>query len=205
MVTFVKRCIKAGFLLGCVFLMLIAARGESYFQPDGQVQETSYVQAYYDFLVEYISGEEEKEGEDEFSLLFIDDDEIPELLILQDNDEAAKVYSYCRGQVTELGEYSYSAFGRMLFRERSGVVIDQFSGSGPDGGEHYYFYGIEGGTSRELCHIWLGGFYSEEDTKYIPIYEIDGVSVQRDDFIAKWNELSDNHYDFFHEKSYSLK
>lgn len=230
MIDFVKRCVKAVFLLFCVFLLLMGAQGEEESRSDRQVQtgqgdqviadakavveelewtpEEPYAQAYYDFLLEYISGKEAA-CEDKFSLLFIDEDEIPELLILHDNDSGttgAKVYSCREGQVAELGEYGYDGiFGKMLFRERSGVVIEQFIEKGPDGGEHFYFYEIESGTGRELCHLYSGYFFSKEDDEYIPFWEIDGVSVQRDTFDAKWNELSDNQYNVFHEKSYSLE
>lgn len=218
-----KRCIRAVFLLCCVALLLAGARREkessaeepyvrAYFESSGFQSTDShpvdfsrdYGQLYYDFLQEYISGREAG-YEDEFTLLFIDDDDIPELLIFQDGTRGTKVFSCCEGQVAELGEYGYGLFGNMLFRERSGVVIDQFLGEGPSGGEHFYFYEIKSGTSNALCHLYSGGTFSEENGEYMPFYEIDGVPVPKDAFDAKWNELSDNHDRVFYEKSYSLE
>ena len=121
-----KRCIEAFFLLCCVVLLLAGAQGEKESSPDGHPADFcwDYGQIYYDFLLEYISGRE-AECEAEFSLLFINDDDIPELLIFQDGKGAgAKVYSCREGQVTELGAYGYGFSGDILFRERSGVVID---------------------------------------------------------------------------------
>lgn len=202
-----KRCIRAVFPLCCVVLLLAGAQGEKESSPDGHPADfcREYGQVYYDFLLEYISGREAG-CEDEFSLLFIDDDDIPELLIFQDDQGAgAKVYSCREGQVAELGEYGYGFSGDMLFRERSGVVIDHFLGDGPNFGDHFYFYEIGNGTSRELCHLYSGGFFSEENEEYTQFYEIDGISVPKDTFDVKWNELSDNHDLVFHEKSYSLE
>ena len=202
-----KRCIEAFFLLCCVVLLLAGAQGEKESSPDGHPADFcwDYGQIYYDFLLEYISGRE-AECEAEFSLLFINDDDIPELLIFQDGKGAgAKVYSCREGQVTELGAYGYGFSGDILFRERSGVVIDHFLGDGPNFGDHFYFYEIENGTSRELCHFYSGVFFSEENEEYTQFYEIDGVSVPKDTFDAKWNELSDNHDRVFYEKSYSLE
>ncbi len=165
-----KRCIEAFFLLCCVVLLLAGAQGEKESSPDGHPADFcwDYGQIYYDFLLEYISGRE-AECEAEFSLLFINDDDIPELLIFQDGKGAgAKVYSCREGQVTELGAYGYGFSGDILFRERSGVVIDHFLGDGPEFGEHFYFYEIENGTSRELCHFYSGGFFSEENEEYTP-------------------------------------
>lgn len=226
-----RRWIKAGFLLGCVSLLLIGCGGETQDETEtrsaeqiqkGQRQgedtesvqewtlDAPYVQAYYAFLQEYISGREAAaECEDRFSLLFIDDDDIPELLILQDNDSGttgAKVYTYCEEQVTEVGEYGYGHYGKMLCRERSGVVIDYFDGDGQDDGKHFYFYKIESGKSKEIGHLLSGGNYSEEDAEYTPFFEIDGVPVQRDIYEAKWNELSDNQEDIWMcGKRYPLK
>ena len=73
-----KRCIEAFFLLCCVVLLLAGAQGEKESSPDGHPADFcwDYGQIYYDFLLEYISGRE-AECEAEFSLLFINDDDIP--------------------------------------------------------------------------------------------------------------------------------
>lgn len=221
---FLRRCIKAAFLLGCVFLLLNIAQAESIIKMPKQIQkeqrpgektenslETPYAQAYYDFLQEYISSyEAAAECEYEFSLLFIDDDEIPELLISLGNDsdiigtKVYSLYSYCEKQVISLGEYGYDIFGGMLYSEKSGIVIEQFSGKWSDDGDHLFFYRIGGGKSEEICHLHYG-WVTGEDGKDTRFFQIDGISVQRDAFMAKWNELSNNHIDIFHAKTYSLK
>ena len=59
--------------------------------------DTPYASAYYEFLKEYAKDSTYvKNGHARFGLIFIDDNEVPELLLMEDNSHASevKVYTY---------------------------------------------------------------------------------------------------------------
>lgn len=178
-------CCACGLLAGCG-----SVPKEPEPQPAGQVWEDDdpesaldtleepFARAYYDFLLEYISGEAVDAAQDRFCLLFIDDDAIPELIIFQDK---VRIYTYHEGQIIDLGEYEQSA----TYGERSGVIVDHIA---MQDGEHSYLYKIENGERKEIGNFLSGGVYNEG--KYTPFFEVNGVSVQREVYEAEWNELA---------------
>lgn len=154
--------------------------------------QSPYARAYYDYLQEYIASCTPAEKRLlRLSLVFIDEDDVPELLIFPDNSHAAgvEVYSYTRDRVVELGEFG--SFGKMQYVERGGMIFDHFMGQGE---AYTYFFRIEGGEARQVSylHSWPDNSRYLETGEYMEFYEIDERSVTEDVYQAKWEELYDS-------------
>lgn len=149
-----------------------------------------YALAYYGFLVEYAKESKYIEMERaKFSLAFIDDDEVPELLVFEDNSHAAgvDVYTYYQDEVTELGEFGSS--GEMQYVERGGMIFSNFTGMGE---AFSMFFRLDEGTADLVNSLHSRSDY--EGWTYVgDCYEIDGVIVSEEIFEAKWDELYRSH------------
>ncbi|MDE7405010.1 MAG: hypothetical protein K2M81_07890, partial [Lachnospiraceae bacterium] len=138
--------------------------------------EAPYALAYYEFLKEYAGDSNYvKTGHARFNLVFVDDNEIPELLLMEDNYHACgvKVYTYNQDMVIELGEFGSS--GCMQYVERRGMIFDHFMGQGESNNN---FFRIEEGKATLICNMHSWPDYSSEDSA--DFYEIDGISVEEE-------------------------
>lgn len=158
-----------------------------------------YAAAYWQFLEEYM---EEKEYADRarVALALIDDDNLPELLLIEDNIHArgVKVYTYYQESVKELGEFGSA--GTMQYVERGGMILGSFTGMG----ENYAgFFRVEEGEAEPVCEMrdcqWSDGSHVS--------YEIDGVSVTQEAYHEKWEELydTDDYQVIGYEDAFSLQ
>ena len=152
-------------------------------EPEEPFPVISYASAYRQFLETYIE-ENEYAHRARAMLAFIDDDNMPELLLIEDNSHASgvKVYTYYQEAVTELGEFG--SMGSMQYAERDGMILSSFTGMG----ENYAgFFRVEDGAAKPVCELrdcqWSDGSHLS--------YEIDGVSVTKEACHAKWEELYD--------------
>ncbi len=106
--------------------------------------------AYKAFLKDYITDNKVVDDTDEgpkFALIYLDDDNIPELVIPQGHFHGAKCELYCYDgkEVKLLGEYgSWGGFG---YRPESGVFSAGFINQG---GESTTYYKFENGAVTEL-------------------------------------------------------
>ena len=76
------------------------------------MQQAPYARAYLEFLTEYVQNSKDGKGQGaRFSLAFVDDDDIPELLLMEDDchAEGVKVFTYYQDQVVELGAFGYAS------------------------------------------------------------------------------------------------
>ncbi len=144
-----------------------------------------YALAYLAFLEEYAKySENVRQGLARFTLAYIDDDEVPELLLIEAYCHAAgvRVFTFYQDTVVELG--TFGSFGRMQYVERGGMIFDHFMGQGE---ANTNFYRVEEGKAELLCNMHLSpplscnGFTEE--------YEIDGISVDEETYQAQWQAL----------------
>lgn len=145
----------------------------------------TYTTAYQRFLKAYV--EENKYAyRARIALAFIDDDNVPELLLIEDNSHAAgvKVYSYDQESVIELGEFGST--GSMQYVERGGMVLGAFTGMGECDDN---FFRVEGGEVKPVCSLMS---YQPPDGRP-QVYEIDGISVTEEVYHKKWEELYDTY------------
>ncbi len=154
--------------------------------------EEAYRYAYYDFLKEYAEAGEnsgnlsEKSGEVKFALAYIDDDEIPELLLVGGyfNAIAVDVYAYADDAVIKLFSFN-SDNGSIGYVEKQGYIFSgRFNYTG--GVERFYdFYDVENGEVSlfSALHVLL----PDEEENWL--YEADDVSVDEDTFHERFKEL----------------
>lgn len=143
-----------------------------------------YANAYYAFLKEYIKGNSSVGcGCAKFYLAFIDEDDIPELLLVENYCHAAgvKVYTCSNDEVVEIGEFGSA--GNMLYVEKEGLILSCFIGQGESIASYYK---MENKEAVLLCQLHS---YPDPVDWLTDLYEIDGVSVSKKEFKAKWREL----------------
>lgn len=148
-------------------------------------REEPYALAYYAFLEEYArESDYVKEGWARFALAFIDDNEIPELLLMEDDCHArgVKVFTFDQGSVVELGEFG--SFGRMQYVERGGMIFSHFMGQGATDTD---FYRVEEGKAELICSMHSSPPLSYNG--FTDKYEIDGCSVDEQTYQTRWQEL----------------
>lgn len=146
-----------------------------------------YALAYLAFLEEYAKySDNVKQGLSRFTLAYIDDDEVPELLLIEAYCHAAgvKVFTFYQDTVVELGEFG--SFGRMQYVERGGMIFDHFTGQGE---QNTNFYRVEEGKAELICNMHLSPPLSHNG--YTEEYEIDGISVDEETYQAQWQALYD--------------
>lgn len=143
----------------------------------------SYMEAYRRFLEAYME-ESEFTQFARVTLALIDDDNVPELILIEDNSHAAgvKVYTYYQKSVVELGEFG--SVGWMQYAERGGMILSGFTGMGECDSA---FYQVKDGEAKLVCSLMS---YEQPDGPY-ELYEIDGVSVTEEAHDKKWEELYD--------------
>lgn len=242
-----KRCIKAGFLLGCVFLMLVAAQGETDSQSDGQgnrmisqigeadpdvslsvyssdwesadistvegeqeltleapyaqaienlmwkrdsqpvleqVAELSEVlEAYGDFLTENAYESES------FTLIYLDNDDIPELVRMHDGGRLAgvEIYTFKQGEPVYVGEYGQ--WGWTWYLEKEGIIFHPYDHQGSGGCSVHRIEGPEDTLLQVFDYVpdfpttdldeWDGDSF---------IYKVDGEVVSEEQYEEAWQK-----------------
>lgn len=146
-----------------------------------------YAEAYYAFLKEESNLAKENHPLQPvgFRLAYIDDDDIPELLLMRDYSHAAGVWVYTceNGRVVEVGEFG--SFGNMQYLENEGMIFSGFYNMGEG---FSVFCKLENGKAEKIreFHQVDGEAFMEPIES---VYEIDGVTVSEEEYNAKYNEL----------------
>lgn len=180
---------------------LMPETGESLDEIEQWISQSPYAKAYYSFLQECIlnGGTPISASGDipvgiwamRFELVFIDGDDIPELLIFLDDSHAAgvEVFTYNGDSVIAVGEFGSS--GRMQYVEKGGMIFSHHMGQGE---AHTYFFRMEDGEAEQVSHMhsWPDHSGYLETGEYREFYEIDELSVTEDVYQAKWQELYDS-------------
>ncbi len=182
-------------LVGIIgFLWMNGGKAEAVDQPTEKTEapyeempglEEPYALAYFEFLKKYAADSDYvKEGKARFALAFIDGDEVPELLLMEDNYHAkgVRVFAYDQDQVVELGEFG--SFGIMQYVEKGGMIFSHFMAQGESNND---FFRVEEGKANLVCNMHSWPDHTSEE--YIELYEIDGRSVDEQTCQAKWQEL----------------
>ena len=149
------------------------------------MQQAPYARAYLEFLTEYAQNSKDGKGQGaRFSLVFVDDNDIPELLLMEDDCHAkgVKVFTYYQDQVVELG--AFGSFGLMQYVERAGLIFSHYMGHGESDND---FFEIKEGQAVLICNMHSTPHRKNGiDTS---LYEIDGVAVNEKTYRARWKAL----------------
>ena len=100
-------------------------------QPEENVPMAKVLDAYYDFICNGLDiPEEDKVAGMRYGLAFIDNDEIPELLISNNNNHGTgvRVFFYNGGDVKEVG--SFGSEGGFSYIKKENKIISFFMGGG---------------------------------------------------------------------------
>ena len=130
------------------------------------------IEAYCDFM------ERENLHEWHFALCYIDEDDIPELVVSGGNSHpvTASIYTYGDGKVTEIG-YAGS-FGEFKFAPKQSSIISSYLGMG----ELYeMFYTVKDGALEQVKY-----FKDDSGTGYYPegkmTFKINDIEVSEEEY-----------------------
>lgn len=135
--------------------------------------EEPYGEAYYEVLKEYMPNQSSEERSyADFCLAYIDDDEIPELLILiwdvYPHTSEVKVYTYYNDSVAEIG--AFGSEGAMLYYEKQGKICSYSKYMGEEVLTHYV---LEQGKAEKVNDA-----SSQESLRdYVMIRYVDGTPI----------------------------
>lgn len=119
--------------------------------------------------------------EPRFALLYLDDDDVPELVVMVGNAHAqgASVYMFQDGEVFSIG--SYGQYGAMLYREKEGLLFHDYD---TQGNVHSWVYQIEEDHVALLQSYDYSAGIQEEDKS---AYWVDGKEVSE----KRYREVAD--------------
>ncbi len=153
-------------------------------------QQAEALEAYEVFLEDYAGDyDEEREGFEsdksfegpKFTLVYLNDDEIPELAIVDDwrHGDGVGYYIYADGEVVFIGEYGQ--YGGNRYVEKESIIFGEYDGAEA---AHYWIYRIDGTKeillqSRDLYIHWDSEY---EDPEYT--YIVDEKEVAEEEYMA---------------------
>ena len=208
-------CMFAGLLL---LLTVCAACGKSNVEPDTQEdaaesaqQETqqteqttqeaseepeypewseqtygSYAEAYADLLDQW--RREEFNEYSRFYLIYLDDDDVPELVIPFDGTHISgfsTVVTFSEGKWVKM--WSDGVYGWLTYDRGSGLLLEHHEGMGGYSTECYQMNGTRMDYLTEF--FYLEPLYVPEDVAVEFTIKIDEVSVSKEELCAKWDEM----------------
>lgn len=103
-------------------------------------QSNLYAEAYAQFLTAYMSTKEYGEDYSRFQLIYIDNDDIPEMAITGSGTHSANVslYGYDNGNIVYIG--SFGEFGGFKYSERGSIIrSNNFHNGHSDKNDYYLF------------------------------------------------------------------
>lgn len=158
-------------------------------------QQVEVLEAYEAFLEDYAQNYDGEEFENsrgfqgpKFTLVYLNDDEIPELVIA-DNLQHARgtdYYIYADGEVVLIGEYGQ--YGQSRYAEKASMIFGEY-----DGAEvaHYWTYLIE---DTEEVLLQSSDLYIHWDTEYEGpeyTYIVDNREVSEEEYRTAHNIWDD--------------
>ena len=147
-------------------------------EDEKELQFTDYKDAYSYYLRNYVPDEG---MEPYFYLDYVDDDDIPELFIIEGNGHAncVKMYTYMRGEIVKIGDFG--EYGGMSYAPKESIFINTYSGMGMFTTEYLR---LNSGSAEELCTL-SGVDIDLPESKYY----INDVQVSEAECNAKEAEL----------------
>lgn len=142
-------------------------------------QNNPYAEAYAQFLTAYMTTKEYDKNYSRFQLLYIDNDDIPELAITSSSSHVASVslYGYDHGNVVYIGDFS--EFGNFMYSERGSIIkSNNFFNGHYDAQEYYLFQNNAAGTLVKRFYY----DFSFVNGRPNDLYYIDSVLVTKDVF-----------------------
>lgn len=154
-------------------------------------EQSEALEGYASFLTEYAAAQKEDGGEKTsvFTLIFLDGDEVPELVVMDGDAHLCEafVYRFEEGRAVPAG--SYGQYGTLFYREKEGIVLDSYDSFGD---VYDDVYQIEGGQITHLQSFSERTEISETEGEWLDaVYTVDGKEVSREQYQKvhnKWYE-----------------
>ncbi len=211
-INYERKCVECTLSDGGEFHYFPGKNSESeYIEPEEtQTDETEtadttaetndWRQAYMDYLYAYMD-EAEYPDSCSFNLVYIDDDDTPELVISDGNSHvsAASVYTCVNSEVVELVVDLSGTFGAAGYAEREGLIYSNVCYQGNDATT---IYKVESGTCEELISLYTNEAATPEGTT--PEYKINDESVSKDEYDAAWEEYENDNLSYSSDNSMAL-
>lgn len=141
-----------------------------------------YKERYSEYLENYIKSNDYMPGINKFMFAYIDEDMVPELLIIQSDglSDGVIVHRLIGDEVVELGEYGQR--GELEYLKNTGLVRGHFFHMGQG---ISYTYKIENSGDKELLRSTC--FFFDENGRYIEEavsgrYEVEGTEVSEEEY-----------------------
>lgn len=148
-------------------------------EPTATPVDDSWKAAYKDYLLNFNIESAEKPM---FSFEYIDEDDIPELVIILGYSHVGgrtSIITYYNGAISEAGEIG--SYGVYCFEEKHNWV----ESDGLSKGCYYYNFAKINNGKLETVHNFFDNSESGESSIY---YEYDGQAVSKEDYDAKLEE-----------------
>ncbi|MDO4364494.1 MAG: hypothetical protein Q4C99_08200 [Clostridia bacterium] len=157
-------------------------------ETDLEESTNNWRQAYMTFLREYMNEAETPENCG-FSLVFIDNDNIPELVIRDGiaHYSGASVYTCVNSKVVKLIDDLSGTYGIIQYAERKGLVYSEVCYQGHDGTT---IYKIKKGACTKLISLYSneGAVSDEEELEY----KINDKEVSETKYNTAWKKYENN-------------
>lgn len=151
-------------------------------------EQAKVLEEYAAFLAEYEPQQENEQQPPRFALLFLDGDDVPELIVIEGTAHAqgASVYTIQKGAALLLGEYGQ--YGALGYREKEGILFDDYDTQGDIFSRVYQIKGNQAVLLQSYDSIEPPYSGQEEELEYT--YHVDGKEVteeQYQEISEKWS------------------
>lgn len=185
-------------------LVHIQNRRTKYFQEELSLRSEEieielpepYMEAYYDFLLRYWREHGgENALETRFLFAYIDEDSVPELLLVEKPDyygTSVSVYTYYRGNMRDLG--NYGTIGEMHLIDKQGKIVSYLTYMGMT---YIRYHQISTGMNYKVCEFFSHMRYRLWGEDVIPpqmIYEVNGVEVTQAEYEEQYHLYQSDDY-----------
>ena len=146
-------------------------------------EQSAVLEAYETVLAEWPTKEPWSKEIPSFALIYLDNDDIPELAVMRGtaHSHGASIFTYEHGEAVFVEEYGQ--YGEMDYREREGVIFDEWDQGGI---YHTWVYRIDGSRRTLLLSCSLeADFLDEANPKYV--YKVEDVEVSEEQY---WEALA---------------
>lgn len=129
-----------------------------------------------------------------FTTAYIDEDDIPELIVAYNSSHAAgcEIYTYYDGKVSKLeanstnGEFGFGSSGEILYLPYKNLFDSRYYGMGSNSDS---LYRINNGNAQSECNLQYNDYFT---TVRVIEFKIDGIEKNENEYWDKYNSYEIN-------------
>lgn len=151
-------------------------------------EQAKVLEEYAAFLAEYEPQQENEQQPLRFALLFLDGNDVPELIVIEGTAHAqgASVYTFQKRHVISVG--TYGQYGALGYREKEGILFDDYDTQGDIFSRVYQIKENQAVLLQSYDSIEPPYTGQEEELEYT--YHVDGKEVTEEQYqkiSEKWS------------------